>query len=350
MSAGPPDSTDKMGLSTFPDVANCDAEVDSGPLTSNAIRFIHHLLHPMNIRNAYYIKLGRGGCWEADSIANSRLRFGWRNQNLNDINLPNWVSIDLQLREEHIGKPQVATNDLNRLRDICQSTKEDIWITFHGAKLWWCRLADGSVGEDDISKFRRVQGNWSDTSIIQRLLVASELPGRIAQLQAFRGTVCRVWERELLARVIEGTKSDISNELSTQRTKLAESMERAIAHLHWKDYETLVDLVFRSVGWIRVSILGQQTKGYDLELREPITNDRYVVQVKSQADLTDLTATVAQFSEQDYRKVFFVVHTPAANLAACTNLPGHVELVPPSRLAELALDAGLSNWLASKVV
>jgi len=123
----------------------------------------------------------------------------------------------------------------------------------------------------------------------------------------------------------------------------------AIEQLHWKDYETLVDLVFRSAGWIRISILGQQVKGFDLELREPITQDKYVVQVKSQASLRDLEDTVAQFSPDDYRRVFFVVHSPSKDLAAFTGTPDHVELVAPQRLAELAIDAGLSRWIEEKV-
>lgn len=303
----------------------------------------------MTFRNAYYIKLGPAGCWEANSIAAARLRIGWRNQTLEDINGGMWTNIESQLRTENSGKPQVATTDFNRLKDITLSTSEDIWITFHDAKLWWCRLEDSPVYQDEISKFRIVQGSWSDQSISQRLLFASELPGKIAKLQGFRGTVCRVLERDILARVISGARSDIAVKLSARRKELAESLQLAIEQLHWKDYETLVDLVFRSAGWRRVSILGQQVKGYDLELREPITNDRYVVQVKSQATRNDLTATIEQFSDQDYRKVFFVVHTPSANLAAATDLPNHVELVPPSRLAELALDAGLSRWLEEKV-
>ena len=109
------------------------------------------------------------------------------------------------------------------------------------------------------------------------------------------------------------------------------------------------DLVFRNAGWVRVSVLGQQAKGYDLELREPITGDRYVVQIKSQASRSDLDATVQQFSAADYRKVFFVVHSPASNLANGMDLPGHVELVDPSHLASLALEAGLSSWIEEKV-
>ena len=111
----------------------------------------------------------------------------------------------------------------------------------------------------------------------------------------------------------------------------------------------MVDLVFRNTGWIRVSVLGQHAKAYDLELREPITGDRYVVQVKSQATRADLEQTIKDFSKSDFRRVFFVVHSPAPDLAASKGLPEYVDLVPPAHLAELALQAGLSTWIERKV-
>lgn len=302
----------------------------------------------VEFRNAFYIKLGRGGCWEADAIANDRLRLGWRNQSLADINAGHWDQIATQLQTEHQGKPQVATKDLNRLRDIAQSTPEDLWITFHGAKLWWTRLAPGSVEGDSTSKYRRTLRPWCDKSLNGRLLVMNDLPGKIAQLQGFRGTVCKVQESGLLRRVIEGTRSALASDIAAQRGVLCAHLQRAISELHWKDFETLVDLVFRDAGWVRVSVLDQHAKAYDLELREPITGDRYVVQVKSQATLADLNETINEFSEADYRRVFFVVHSPAADLAQAQSIPPHIELVPPAHLAELALTAGLSKWLEDK--
>ena len=303
---------------------------------------------PFEFNNAFYIKLGRAGCWVADSIENSRLRLGWRNQSLADINAGRWPVIAEQLRHEQPNK-QVATTDLNRLQDITHSTPEDVWITFHGAKLWWARLAPDTVEEDHISKYRVTLDGWHDTSQSGRLLVVNDLPGKIAQLQGFRGAVCRVREKQLLRRVLEGTRSDLASRIATDRARLCSQLEKAITELHWKDYETLVDLVFRHAGWLRISVLGQHAKAYDLELREAITNDRYVVQVKSQATRADLDKTIEDFSEDDYRKVFFVVHSPAADLANATDIPTHVELVAPSHLAAMALNAGLTHWLEEKV-
>jgi hypothetical protein len=300
-------------------------------------------------RNAYYIKLGRAGAWEANAIASGFLRLGWEKQSLEDINGRCWDVIKAQLMEQQPGQPGVVTADLNRLRDITESTVEDVWITFHGAKLWWTRLEEGGVEADRLSKFRRCRGGWSDCSQTGRLLIVNELPGRLAMLQAFRGTVCRVREERMLARVLSGERSELAQRIEQSESELARHLLEAIRDLHWKDYETLVDLVFRSAGWERISVLGQQAKGYDLELREPLTNTRYVVQVKSQAKLADLEETARQFSGTDYRRVFFVVHSPTDDLAQAQALPAHVELVSPATLARLSISAGLVGWLRSRV-
>jgi hypothetical protein len=115
----------------------------------------------ITFRNAYYIKLGRGGSWEEDSISKSLMRIGWSKYSIEDINAGRWSEIEKQLQIEHAGKPQVATTDFNRLRDIALSTPDDIWITFHGAKMWWGKLAAGRVESDQISKFRRIEDKWS---------------------------------------------------------------------------------------------------------------------------------------------------------------------------------------------
>jgi hypothetical protein len=304
---------------------------------------------PVAFRNAFYIKLGRAGCWEEDSIRSGKLRLGWTNQSLADINAGHWETIEAQLRQEQSGSRQVATTDLRRLRDIVESSADDIWITFHAAKLWWTHLANGPVDADHISKFRVTTDGWHDTSASGRLLVTNELPGKLAMLQGFRGTVCRVTHSALLARVLAGTRSSLATAIATQREQLSAHLASAIRELHWKDYETLVDLVFRHAGWERVSVLGQHAKAYDLELREPLTGTRYVVQVKSQAGLAAAMVAATQFSPSDYRKIFFVVHSPDRDLHSCANLPSHIDLVEPTRLAELALDAGLTQWIESKV-
>lgn len=299
--------------------------------------------------NAFYIKLGRGGKYEPDSIKTGKLRLGWSQQTIENINAGKWKLIERQLRKELQGKPPgVATRDLNGLKIITGSKPEDIWITFHEAKLWWTRLVGGPVKQDSMSKFRTTQP-WCDKSVNGRLLVLNDLPGKLTQLQGFRGTVCRVQYTDLLKRTLNGILSPLATNIKKQRSDIAKNLAKAIKELHWKDFETLVDLVFRNAGLIRVSVLGQHAKAYDLELREPLTEERYIVQVKSQAKLADLLSTADNFSADDYRRVYFVVHSPAADLKDVPDIPDHVEIIRPQRLGELALDAGLIKWLEDKV-
>lgn len=308
------------------------------------------LAQKVDFTDAFYIKLGGGGEWENDSIETGKLRLGWREQSVEDINLGRWDLIDGQLRAKDRGRRVGATTrDLKALKNIAASTGDDIWITFHKAKLWWTRLAPGPVEQDGISKFRRTVEPWHDRAIAGQQLFVSALPGKISQLQGFRATVCRVIYEDLLRRTLSGTRSALATEIRDHREALAQDLTRVVRELHWKDFETLVDLIFRAAGWQRVSVLGQQAKGFDLELREPIIGARYVVQVKSRAGLADLRATIADFSDKDFRRIFFIVHSPDDDLVGATDVPEHVVIVPPSRLGELALDAGLVGWLEDKV-
>jgi hypothetical protein len=278
----------------------------------------------MNFKNAFYLKLGKGDEWAKDSTSTGKLRFGWPHQTLGDINAGNWDLIEEQLRAEHVKAGGLATRALHGLQIITQSAPEDLWITFYQAKLWWTRVASGPVEQDNISKFRQTIQPWSDCSVKNRPLVINKLHGSLAQLQGFRWTVCRVSCPELLSRILAGTLSALATEIRTSRELLAQHLTKAIKGLHPKDFEILVDLVFRHTGWVRESVLGESTKGYDLLLREPITDNLYAVQVKSKAGRAELDATVAVLTPGTFERVFFVVHSPDKDLTPATIPPiGH---------------------------
>ena len=85
----------------------------------------------IDFTTAHYIKLGRGGEWEDDSIQTGKLRLGWRQQSVEDINARRWEFIEQQLRVKDQGKRVAATtSDLNALKIITESGTEDLWITF----------------------------------------------------------------------------------------------------------------------------------------------------------------------------------------------------------------------------
>ncbi|WP_026603327.1 restriction endonuclease [Methylomonas sp. 11b] len=305
----------------------------------------------IDFKNAFYIKLGQGGDWEAKSLPDNKLRFGWEEQTVDDINSRSWERIENQLRSAHKGPQGGATRALNGLRRIVESDETDIWITFSQNKLWWTRVEQSSpVEKDDTSKFRKVQG-WSDKNASGATLFTNGLPGRLAMLQGYRWTTCAVKDEQipLLRNLLNNTPGNLAESIRLHRLALENSLIFAIKELHWKDFETFVDLIFRNAGWLRVSILGQHEKAYDIALVEPITGDRYVVQIKSQAGLADLKKLEESFSDQDYRYIYFAVHSPAKDLESVSNIPNHIKFLSVNKLAEMAVKAGLVTWLQEKV-
>lgn len=299
-------------------------------------------------KNAYFVKLGRNGIWEKSSIKKELIRIGWRHQTLNDINRGRWDKIQRQIEKEAKDKGS-ATRDCRALRMLCESTPDDIWITFHANHLWWCKVEEPKIREDKISKYRKVQG-WSCKDRDGNPLLTTQIPGRLAKIQRFAGTICKVKEAEELSRLINRQHSSEYVAVAHSREVLCRHVQTAIRRLHWKDFETLVDLLFRETGWRRVSVLGEAMRFSDIELEEPITRDMYQVQVKSKATLREFQEYADNFGGGKYRKLFFIVHTPDQKLAEFTQTDTtRVEILPPKRIAEMVVDLGLVTWLMNKI-
>jgi hypothetical protein len=312
-------------------------------------------MEPIVIKNAYYVKLGRGGKWADDSLCNGMIRIGWSEQSLDDLN--NWRKsnireTELRSREKH-GKPtgkSAVSNEVSALDKIVHSTSEDVWVTFHDSCLWWCRLGTDGIRQDAISKYRAVAGRWSKCDIEGRPLIINQLPGRLAMKQRFSGTICGFDEDQVgdLRRLLNNETSEKSQAIQEAKDNLIELVEGGLSLLHWKDFEILVDLLFCSSGWRRVSCLGETMKYADMELEEPITGDRYQVQVKSDATIADFIEYADGFDGGDFRKLYFVVHNSKEKW---TNAPKYddVELILQEQLAQMVVDFGLVNWLLEKI-
>lgn len=295
---------------------------------------------PLEFQRAFYIKLGRGGKWEPESIKRGLPRIGWKNVPLKLITGERWPAIRRL-------SPQTA--DFNALRRVCESSPEDVWITFHKSQLWWGRLAPSRVRQDKVSKYRRMKGKWHKANLQGHLLSLDQIPGTIAKYQAFRGTVCNVKEVETLRHLLRGEPSEAYNKLMQTLLETEKGVAAAIRQLHWKDFETLVDLVFsQSTGWRRRSRLGETMKYIDLELEEPLTHDVYQVQVKSTASRKEFK-TFCEDQPSGVRRSYFVVHTPTADLSKLRHTPKCVQLIAPRDLAALVIQAGLGNWVANRI-
>ena len=303
----------------------------------------------INFNNAYYINLGEKGIWRESSIQENKIRIGWTNISLFDINEKKWNIIECQIQKDSKNKAS-ATSDFNALKSIIESTDEDIWITFHASKLWWCKVGESKIYEDHISKFRKIKGKWEDCNKNGKPLIINQMSGKLTKTQGFRGTACKFEAKEELNRVLNDRPCPEYQEISEAKTTLINAVAIGLSTLHWKDFEILVDLIFRNSGWRRISLLGKAMKYVDMVLEEPITGDLYQVQVKSSAAKSDFEEYLKQFSSKDYRKLYFVVHSPAADLNNYRPPLGkNVELILPNRLAGMVVELGLINWLMEKI-
>lgn len=308
-------------------------------------------MEKIDFEKAYYIKLGEAGKWERSSIEKGIMRIGWTNIELDDIHQENWDRIEKVNRKDFTDKGR-ATHDFNSLKTIHDSNHTDIWITFHDSKLWWCRLQQGGrILEDGTSKYRQTDGGWHDTSIHGKVLLVNAIPGGIAQLQAYRATSCNVNLPETLRCLINDEHTPEYTAVIDAREELVYRTEALIKHLHWRDFEVLVDLVFEGAGWIRRSAVGKTAKYSDIEFEDWINKELYQVQVKSRSTLKEFFDYKTQFNANNFRKFFYVVHSPDNTLATHVEPPGSpVVLVPPRQLSEMVVNAGLVSWVLEKTI
>lgn len=308
---------------------------------------------------AYYIKLGEKGAWEEDSINSGKIRIGWGDTKLEDIQKGNWDKIKKEIQDDFRdrNKKTGATQDFNALKNIYDADSDTVFVTFHNSEFWWCRVKDEAgkerIKEDNTSKYREVDGKWSDQDLGGKVLLSNQIPGNLSKLQRFPATCCKVGEIDHLRRLINADHSPEYNSISEAKKELILRVRAGIKLLHWKDFEILVDLVFSQAGWRRTSVLGETMKFFDLVLEEPITNDRYGVQIKSTTTSKEFKYYAKEFIDNfggHFRTFYFVVHsTDDEKLSEDSKEYKNVELIFADELSKMIVDGGLVDWLMEKI-
>ena len=301
----------------------------------------------MEVDNIYYIKLGEGGRWAKDIATDNKVRIGWADVDLTLIHAKDW-NATRQICQASCRSIGAGTADANALERFCNSTPRDIWITFHDSKMWWGRLQEGPVLQDGISKYRLLEGRWSCHSASGERLELHRLPGTITKTQGYRATICTIREKEAVLRVLSGERSELGQLLANARSELYRATAEALTLLHWRDFELLVDLIFRQSGWRRVSHAGDTIKDVDLVLECPMTQRKYAVQVKASASLSVARDYQTIAREAGFERFYFAVHSPAKDLvdhAAEFDSDDGFDLLDASKLAVRVVDGGLTSWL-----
>ncbi len=312
---------------------------------------------PSSVR---YVKNGEGGKWWKVAHARQQIHAGWAGVPEDMLRAGDFEAARHYL--EKVGRESgqdagAVTRDFNALRALIDQPSQHVWITFEDRRLWWCTVLDeieasceGSTKEHG-HFWLKCERDWSDRSVDgERQLFMSELPGVVTTVAAgFRGTVCRPDGWQAILRVIRNEKEP--HVLAARQAR--EAYERAVAdlvsQLGFKDFELLTDLILARDGWVRIGSLGGAMADVDIEVENRSANEIAFVQVKSQANQTDLDWSVSRFQDQRdrYARMIFAVHSPQGTLNAPSELP--VQIWTRNRIADLVVRLGLAAWLEKRV-
>ena len=306
-------------------------------------------LAPAEVR---YIKLGRGGLWDDISLSKGEIHFGCHSLTHELALTLDWAAIRAQ-RLASGRKPGDASSDTRELIDFYTLGVDCLWITFAKDHLWWAFAAPKVhwLGGDEYvqgARMRRTLGGWRNTDIAGNPLHQSLLSSRLTKTAAYRRTLCGFIEKEYLLRRLNGIEEPIIKRAHAAKAELVSATAEGICALHWRDFETLVDLMFSRTGWVRTSPLGGTQKTVDLILEQPTTNERAMVQVKSAASQATLDDYVARFEDSiGFDRLFFVSHERAKKLACPTDK--RINVWTGDILASKVVQLGLHDWVFSKV-
>jgi len=297
-----------------------------------------------------FIKLGQRGEFEKECIESNTLRLGYREIDHQLCTDRQWEKVRTYFTAVNGVKPFVATSHTNQIRQFYEEPMDTLWITFYANKLWWCFSEPEIILMPDRTKTRPVIGIWSDKDITGNLLLSGNISGKLLRTQGFRGTICTVTENKYTLAKINCEQMPEVIEVEHALANLQNTLIKLIQNLQWKDFETLVDLIFRQAGWQRVGDTGKTQKTLDLDLLAPVTGERAMVQIKAQSNMSEFKYYLNEFElMSNYDRFFYVVHTfePTAN-NIIDRANSKVNLYMVDKVAELAISAGLTEWIIKK--
>jgi hypothetical protein len=254
-----------------------------------------------------------------------------------------------------------ATSATSQVRAFVEDDGATLWFTFHGGRLFWAFLDKClPTGPDSTRGFvRETRDGWRDTDISgNRTLHYNELSGRLTRTAAYRSTTCAVSNeaRDYLWRRLQGIEPTESRDARASQAKLVDDLQKVIAKFTFKDFELLAELVLTSVGWRRQSLTGSAMPYVDIVLEQPL--DRRVIgaQVKAVLSAKEAMEYADQFQESysasangPFQSLYYIYHSDPAKVATTLNVPSGFVLMGPEQIANLALRAGLVDWVIERI-
>ena len=315
------------------------------------------LIDQATAENVRFIKLGRKSMWWPLARDTNTLRLGFRQFDFALCKAGKWddaknafTAIGARTRTGDI------TRAVNQVRDFFELPESVLWCTIEDGDVWWC-FAEAEVinlysGDDeaerkDGARMRRVIDRWRNINVKGDRLRLDSMTTKITKVASFQETICKPSGAADLLRRIRGIQSDHHVRAAGARDEMVSAIGDLLDQLHQNDFELLIELIFSSSGWKRISAVGGTQKTLDMAMVLPTTGEHCFVQVKSQTKPSTFRKLVnALDNSQGYSRMFFAYHTPAK--AFDNDAVDRVTVWHRYEIARQAIRAGLADWILSR--
>jgi len=300
-------------------------------------------------KEVFFIKLGPGGRWNQECIEKGIVKVGFNEIDIRDIVQNKWNKIHDYYSKESSGPwSSIYTN---QIKNFFLADEQTLWITFFNQKLWWCLTEKPIYENPDKTKYKKTINGWSSKDISGKELLMNNLSGTLLAVQGFRSTICGVRESSYIIDKINAKVSADIVLVEKDFNQLAKTVGTLIKKLRPKDFELLVDLIFRGMGCQRVGVVGGPQNTIDIELFSPVIGERYLVQVKSETNFNQFQEYQKRFLEHvSYDKYYYVYHTTTDKKLEkyAENGDSAIVIWRLDDISRYTINAGLIPWLINK--
>lgn len=319
---------------------------------------VSNLLNSARPENVRFIKLGRKSSWWPISKKTDTLRIGFKKISFDLAHRGKWNEArDLYAKTSSRARASDITRAVNQVKEFFELPESTLWITIEDGDVWWGFAKSGvediykGNDEEEVrsgARLRYLIDGWRNKDINGNRLRLDGMTTKITKVASFQETICKPdGAKDILHRIRceqSEQRSNVSNTYGLLRKHVGDLLDQ----LHQDDFELLIELIFSSSGWQRISAVGGTQKTLDMALKLPTTGENCFVQVKSQTSIATFKELVEKLSNYSgYSRMFFVYHTPDTAFENKNNVD-RVTIWSRYEVAEQAIAAGLVQWIMDR--
>lgn len=297
-----------------------------------------------------FIRLGGGGDRFNECLENKSMYFGFgTNEFLEKCNNFNENEEFIKNKLNERGYKKVK-DTMRQLQSFFEDDGNTLWVTTANRTIYF----GFSDGENAFLKningsnetYKNMKLGWTNQDSEGKVLNISGLNGAITKTLAYQSTICGFSEKyaELLVKRILNMPSKEKDEARVACGELIAKLENLIQKFEPKDFELLIELIISRSGLKRIGVAGKQEELIDLEIQHPMTEEVYIVQVKSVAKKGEFIDYIKKFrnyiANNQKCKMIYAFHH-----GSIINNDEDIFIWDSRKIAELSLNNGLAEWI-----